>query len=639
MKNTGLIIKLLILLIVAVLALSSCDMLQDILGNTTGGAHEHKYTSVTTAPTCTEDGYTTYICGCGDEYTDDVIKALGHTEITVKGIEPTCTETGLSDLVYCSKCAQTLKEQTIEEKLDHTYSENVVKPTCTKKGYTKYTCECGSNYIDNYTSALGHTFKDGVCACGEKDPDYIPPSGGDTHTHSYTESITEPTCTEAGYTTYTCTECKHSYTDDAVDPLGHTEAIDAAVAPTCTTAGLTEGKHCTVCNAVTIKQNTIQATGHIFVDGKCSSCGIGGLDGGKFDYNDIPAWSGENYVTVNNNIPYFTEDEITDQSFEKYSPLDSLGRAQVAFASLGKDLMPTGTRPSISYKPTGWVQATYPSNIVPQGQIYNRSHLIAWSLAGEGNNELNLITGTPYFNQIGMQKFEPMLLDYIKETGNHVMYRVTPIYVGNDLVARGVLMEAWSVEDNGEGICFNVFMYNVQPGITINYATGENCQTPSDDPSDNPDGIAATLVTDISQLKEGDKIIIVAKGENYVMGALSSSGNNRVAIDITKDGSTVIVPKDAQVITLGKGAAAGTYSFDIGGKYLYAASSSANHLKEQTTLSANGSWSISISSNGTATIKASGSNTRNWLRYNNTNKLFSTYASGQQDVCIYVITE
>ena len=205
------------------------------------------------------------------------------------------------------------------------------------------------------------------------------------------------------------------------------------------------------------------------------------LTGGSFNYSTVPEYTTENYYVVNGNVPFFTTDDLTTTAFELYGELDSLGRCTVAFACLARELMPTGTRPSISFEPTGWVQNRYPSGIVPQQDIYNRSHLIAWSLAGEGNNHNNLMTGTPYFNQIGMQKFENLVRDYINETGNHVLYRVTPIFVGDNLLANGALMEAYSVEDNGAGICFNVFMYNVQPGIKINYATGENELEKTDD--------------------------------------------------------------------------------------------------------------------------------------------------------------
>lgn len=180
------------------------------------------------------------------------------------------------------------------------------------------------------------------------------------------------------------------------------------------------------------------------------------------------------YVKVNNNQPYFSdEDKQRTDAFEMYSELDNLGRCGAAYANICKELMPTAERESISsVKPTGWNNKKY--DFVDGEWVYNRSHIIGFQLAGENANERNLITGTRYMNTEGMLPFENMIDDYVDETGNHVLYRVTPIFEGNNLVCEGVLMEAWSVEDNGDGICFNVFCYNVQPGVKINYANGEN---------------------------------------------------------------------------------------------------------------------------------------------------------------------
>lgn len=189
--------------------------------------------------------------------------------------------------------------------------------------------------------------------------------------------------------------------------------------------------------------------------------------------SDIPEYSGEDYIILNNNVPNFSESDLTTTSFEEYSPLDSLGRCGVAYANVGTDIMPTEKRESISsVKPSGWQSVKY--DIVEGKYLYNRSHLIGYQLTAENANARNLITGTRYFNATLMLPYENMVADYIKETNNHVLYRVTPLFEGNNLVATGVQMEAKSVEDNGEGIEFNVFVYNVQPGITIDYATGNN---------------------------------------------------------------------------------------------------------------------------------------------------------------------
>ena len=187
--------------------------------------------------------------------------------------------------------------------------------------------------------------------------------------------------------------------------------------------------------------------------------------------NEIPDYAGEIYLTINNNIPYFDEKDYTTESFEIYSKLDNLGRCGVAYANICKEIMPTEERNDINeVKPTGWIQKKYDGEY-----LYNRCHLIGHQLAGEDANELNLITGTRYFNVTGMLPFENKVADYIRENAeNHVLYRVTPIFKENNLVANGVLMEAYSVEDNGKGVSFNVFVYNVQPGINIDYSTGKS---------------------------------------------------------------------------------------------------------------------------------------------------------------------
>ncbi len=186
---------------------------------------------------------------------------------------------------------------------------------------------------------------------------------------------------------------------------------------------------------------------------------------------EIPSYSGEAYTVLNGSLPCFEASELTEEAFENYSDLDPLGRCGAAYACLGRELMPTEKRGDISQvKPTGWKSIRY--DFVDGGSLYNRCHLIGFQLAGENANEKNLITGTRYLNVEGMLPFENMAADYIKETGNHVLYRVTPLFTGNNLVADGVQMEAMSVEDDGEGILFNVFCYNVQPGVEIDYADG-----------------------------------------------------------------------------------------------------------------------------------------------------------------------
>ena len=193
------------------------------------------------------------------------------------------------------------------------------------------------------------------------------------------------------------------------------------------------------------------------------------------DLSNIPDYSDKAFIELNENVPAFTEEEKkSTEAFEKYSELDKLGRCGVAFANICQELMPTEERGDIGdVRPSGWHTVKY-SDIIEDNYLYNRSHLIAYSLAGENANEKNLITGTRFLNQDTMQIFELKVLDYVRANDNHVLYRVTPFFEGDNLVATGVQMEAWSVEDDGKGVCFNVFCYNVQPGIEIDYATGES---------------------------------------------------------------------------------------------------------------------------------------------------------------------
>ena len=184
-------------------------------------------------------------------------------------------------------------------------------------------------------------------------------------------------------------------------------------------------------------------------------------------YQDVP------YVPLQGNIPDFPESDVTTQAFETYAPLDELERCGVAYANICTQLMPTSDREDIGQvKPTGWHSVTY--DVVEGRYLYNRCHLIGFQLAGENDNEQNLITGTRYFNVDGMLPFENQVAEYVQQTDHHVLYRVTPVYQNNNLVASGVQIEAYSVEDRGEGVCFNVYVYNVQPGVVIDYETGES---------------------------------------------------------------------------------------------------------------------------------------------------------------------
>lgn len=207
-------------------------------------------------------------------------------------------------------------------------------------------------------------------------------------------------------------------------------------------------------------------------------------------------YAGEAYAVLEDNIPDFDESDLTTEPFETYAPLDALGRCGAAYANICLELMPTEERGSIGQvKPSGWHTVRY-DDLVDGGYLYNRCHLIGFQLAGENANERNLITGTRYMNVEGMLPFEDLVADYVEETGNHVLYRVTPDFEGTELVARGVQMEALSVEDGGEGVRFNVYVYNVQPGVAIDYATGESwLEGQEPDESGKADGFTYVINT------------------------------------------------------------------------------------------------------------------------------------------------
>ena len=223
-------------------------------------------------------------------------------------------------------------------------------------------------------------------------------------------------------------------------------------------------------------------------DAELSPSGSLSVSGTPAEENPSAVWNGQPYAAVNGNVPGFSEKDLTAASFESYSELDSLGRCGTAFACLGQDLMPRGERGDISgIHPTGWHSVQY--DFIDGKNLYNRCHLIGWQLSGEDANRKNLITGTRYMNVEGMLPFENMVADYIKETGCHVLYRVTPVFQGSNLVADGVLMEAMSVEDQGESISFCVFVPNVQPGVAIDYSDGSSRPADSQSSPENEEAI------------------------------------------------------------------------------------------------------------------------------------------------------
>lgn len=247
-------------------------------------------------------------------------------------------------------------------------------------------------------------------------------------------------------------------------------------------------------NSKTQKENTIQKENEAQKEAS------------NITLSSIPQYSGNPYIAINDNEPTFSKEDMTTKSFETYSALDGLGRCGIAYANIGKDLMPTEKRGNISsVKPAGWKSVKY--DHVDGKNLYNRCHLIGYQLTAENANDRNLITGTRYLNVEGMLPFENMIADYIKETGNHVLYKVEPIFEGDNLVASGVHMQGYSVEDEGEGISFNVYAYNVQPGVVIDYATGES-------KLGNPEEQEASASA--ADKRTGEKELTAEKSENKV---------------------------------------------------------------------------------------------------------------------------
>lgn len=228
----------------------------------------------------------------------------------------------------------------------------------------------------------------------------------------------------------------------------------------------------------------------------------------------IPAYDGKAYVAINNNEPFFTDSDMTTTAFDNYSDLDSLGRCGVAYANICKDIMPTEERGKIGMiKPSGWHTVKY--DVIKDRYLYNRCHLIGYQLAGENANPKNLITGTRYLNVEGMLPFENLVADYVNNTGNHVLYRVTPMFSGSNLVANGVLIEAKSVEDNGGGILFNVYCYNVQPGVGINYENGDSWLDGTTGSASSGSDTSATENSAADSSNSETMVHITATGKKY----------------------------------------------------------------------------------------------------------------------------
>lgn len=262
--------------------------------------------------------------------------------------------------------------------------------------------------------------------------------------------------------------------------------------------------------------------------------------------DQVPEYSGTAYVELEGNVPDFSKETETANGTEQYSPLDLLGRCGEAFAKVGPETMPTEERGPIGQvKPSGWHLVKY--DCVDGKYLYNRCHLIGYQLTGENANECNLITGTRYLNVVGMLPFENQVADYVEETGNHVLYRVTPIFKDAELVARGVQMEAWSVEDDGAGVCFNVYAYNVQPGVEINYATGESwlAQTEEEPTLELPEiSLPIPVLPDVPDLPQEEAGQEQAEAGDYVLNL-----NSRRIHRPDCSGVATMSPKNKQATT------------------------------------------------------------------------------------------
>lgn len=262
----------------------------------------------------------------------------------------------------------------------------------------------------------------------------------------------------------------------------------------------------------------------------------------KITLNNLPAYSGEAYVELNDNVPSFSKKDMTSKAFEKYSELDDLGRCGAAYANVCRETMPTEERGNIGMiKPSGWQTVKYDN--VDGKYLYNRCHLIGYQLAAENANEKNLITGTRYLNIEGMLPFENLVADYVEETDNHVLYRVTPIFKGDNLLASGVQIEAYSVEDKGKGVSFNVYCYNVQPGITIDYTNGD---------SKLSDGTIASITLNYTkyafEVGQSKTLVAVTSPESAVKSVTWYSSNNKIAT-VSKNGKVTAVKAGTVTIT------------------------------------------------------------------------------------------
>ena len=668
---------------------------------------DHQYNEVTKDATCTVNGSITRTCTECEKVKVEIIPALGHTYDEGVVTAPTCTEAGFTTYTCTNNCGYSYTDNATEA-TDHAYGEGVVTPpTCVDEGYTTYTCtnNCGHSYTDNTTEATGeHTFENGECTvCGALD-----------HVHSYNKVVTDPTCTEQGYTTYTCSdsECGDTYVDDYVDAKGHTDGetvVENNKAADCVNNGSYDNVvYCSVCGDETSRETvTVDATGHTFVCGACD-CGqkLSVETTTSMDIYANKGTTGTNTISWTSNGITFTNTKgstairtsdsdhyrvyanssvtITGQNITKvvitcqssYVPsLTNIENATVTTNGTVVTITLTNAADSITFKASAqWrlsnIEVTCIANYSmsdkdTETHEYTSIVVTAPTCGKVGYTTYTCKCGSHTDDEVAAleHNYEAVVTDptcveqgytthtctncedsykdsYTDATGEHNFvdgkcticeqeeghtHSYTSEVTAPTCVAQGYTTHTCSCGDE------YVDSYVDATG-EHSYSNGACTVCGAEDPDAVP---SWTLVTDVSTLKAGDQIVIVAKSANYALSSTQNS-NNRGQASVTKSGNTVTFGSDVQIITLAAGTKSGTFAFNTGSAgYLCAASSSSNYLRTKTTLDDNGSWSITIATDGTATIKAQGSYTRNWLKYNSSSKIFACYSSGQGDVQIY----
>ena len=454
------------------------------------------------------------------------------------------------------------------------------------------------------------------------------------HTDTTTTTV-NATCTAAGSITVTCNECGETVSTTEIPATGHTEVIDAAVAPTCTSTGLTEGKHCSACNEILLAQEILDTVDHSYENGECTFCGAEDPNGSSGNETEI---SGTiiiaNYADTNNwangtkysNIEFDSNITITASTTGNNGKYYTSGEDWRLYQSDSGTVTFTAANGCI----ISTIKITY--NINNTGILILDGSYVASGIAVDVNaSSVTFTVGNTGTATNGQARVTAIDITYTKPVSSceHTSITVTTTVTCTEAGTTTVTCNE----------CGEIVSSTETAALGHNYVDGICARCGYTEPSSSPEATESgwILVTDVSSLKAGDQVVIVSKDADYALST-TQNGNNRGQAAVSKDGSIITFGDDVQILTLAAGTIDGTFAFYTGSGYLYAASSSKNYLRTETTLSANSSWTITIS-DGVATIKAQGTNTHNWLRYNSSNSLFSTYASGQGDVQIYKYVE